>query len=715
MQLQEKWIVMLVKEHIGLLTFLLLCAWIAPINAQSNPPLVIWIVADDLNDYIWQIEGSEQYTPHLQRLAQQGNRFDACYTQSPLCNPSRTSFITGLTPQRTGVNNNRNENRFRDGFSETVVTVPEHFKENGYYTVGLGKIFHNFWKDGFDNDYHADQPDPLLRNLSWNEFSLVQEDPFTVMDRDGIDGEGYLWGRVPDDQESALGDHKLTSIALDVLDRYAMDPAEFDHRPLMIMLGLVKPHTPHFVPARFFDPRFAADPLRALDINYYSNTNTDGWRLPDYGPLGLDSSFSSLPLPAQHMALHNGRHQLGIDRYARQNADRTALTEEELRLVRMANINMAYYAAVRFMDYQVGRVLDRLDSLGLAQDAIIVFHSDHGFSQGERQHWTKQSLWRNDVRVPLLISGPGQQGGRIYREPVSLLDLFPTVCDLSGIPHPVVDGDPDYLDGSSLLPLMNGQGYCNPVISQIQVLNDATINCDVMRTLMTEDWHLLEIPWSPAGSCAEGDVDPFYMLYNLQDDPGEWFDVFDAPENQFIANHLVTMLEAGKASGTVSMPLHMKIKVNNLSGGSSGGFYQDTDILQLESILVNAYGDTLNAIPAGTNVIWQINKVTGQARFGPWLHLNLGLLKRANMLADGKVRVDVALVDPATQEALAMDSEVLFVQSASSSREPAKPEDCERDADGRAVYFNLNGQRITEPELYETYLDGCGGLRVRVP
>jgi iduronate 2-sulfatase len=706
---------MAAKYSLFALALFLLNGWVAPLKAQSNPPLIIWIIADDLNDYIWQIEGSELNTPNLERLTQAGNRFDACYTQSPLCNPSRTSFITGLTPQRTGVNNNRNESRFRDGFSETIVTVPEHFKQNGYFTIGFGKIYHNFWKDGFDNDFDADQPDPLLRNLSWNEFTLVQEDPFTIMDRDVIEGEGYLWGRVPDHEESALGDHKLTSAALDVLDRYAMDPAEFDHRPLMLMLGLVKPHTPHFIPERFFDPRFAGNPLSATDINYFSENNPDGWKLPDYGPLGLDSGFSSLPLPAKRMALHNGKHQLSIDRYARQNDGRSALSEEELRLVRMANINMAYYASVRFMDYQVGRLLDKLDSLGLTQDAIIVFHSDHGFSQGERHHWTKQSLWRNDVRVPLIIHRPGQQGGKVYKEPVSLLDLFPTVCDLSGIPHPVVDGDPDYLDGSSMLPLMNSQGYRNPVISQIQVLSDASINCDVMRTLMTEDWHLLEIPWSPTGSCAEGNVSSHYLLYNLQDDPGEWFNVFDAPENQFIANYLVDMLEEGKASGTVTKPLHMKIRVNNLSGGPNNGIYQDTDILQLETVLVNAFGDTLNEVPAGMSVIWQISKTPGRTRFGPWLHLNLGWLKRANLLSDGKVRVDVALVDPATQQALAMDSEVLYVTSGALDRQLQGVAPCGLAEDGSPLYYNLQGQRIAEPSAYQTYLDGCGTLRVRVP
>ena len=683
------------------------------LQAQSTRPNILWITADDLNDYVWADDERTENTPILATLAQNGARFNACYANSPLCCPSRASFMTGKSPEWTGITSNEYIKEFRKHFpGRRVVTIPEYFKDHGYYTVGINKVYHNFQRKNFNNDFDYFQPDPLLRQGSWNSFFLQKQGNFEPIDRDRLDGLGYIWGRLPNDQENQLADHRAVNRALSTFQSFKANPATFDNRSLMVVIGMISPHVPHLLPERFFPAQYLPDVLSAGGVNYQTAANPGGWPLPDFGPGGPESVLSNLPAGTQRMATHNGQHQATFDAFALANAGFTGFSAPELRLVRMANANMAYTAAARYFDYEIGRLLQGIDSMGLSENTIVVVMSDHGFSLGEHTHWAKNTLWDTDSRVPLIIYDPRRPVGQLIQEPVSLLDLFPTFCDLVGIPPPVVSGDPDYLDGHSLKPFLLNQGLPRPVITEVSLTGDTTINCAVAKAVRTSDWHLLAIPFDASGNCIEDSIQYEMVLYDMQNDHLEWFNVADAPENSLVLQYLATQLDLPGASPAPNY--FVRIESNPLAT------LLPDDVLQLNTILQNDAGDTVSALPAGTVVQWLLDAdLTLDHQGFSWI-LDLGSLPDSLLNDNSAFRIDAMIIDTASQVILALDSKTFELinprqtESGSSSPEWNKPDDCVIAPGTLTIYFDLQGRPIGEPQPLQPYLDACGQLRMRI-
>lgn len=352
-----------------------------PLAAQSAKPNVLFIAVDDLNAGVG-CYGAPVRTPHIDRLAAQGVRFERAYCQYPLCNPSRSSMLSGRRPPRTGIL--ENATWFRDKMPDAV-TLPQHFRQNGYRTMCAGKIFHG----GLDDD------------KAWDigGTKLNRQPPRTPEQTKEREKTADRWLAL-DSEEDTL-DYRNASRAIELLN-------EKHDKPFFLALGFAKPHVPFLAPKKYFDMY----PIERVATP------------PDFTPLPRTDHPAYRP---------------NFDIFIR----RPAGVDEARQMI------AGYRAATSFMDAQLGRVLDALESSGRRRDTIVVFFGDHGFHLGEKGMWSKQTLFEVSTRVPLIISVPGtRNAGKPTAGTAELVDLYPTLAELCGLPAP------KDIDGGSLVPLL---------------------------------------------------------------------------------------------------------------------------------------------------------------------------------------------------------------------------------------------------------------------
>jgi iduronate 2-sulfatase len=422
-------------------------------EVQERRPNVLFIIADDLNARIAPY-GGQAITPNLDRLASQGVTFDRAYAQFPWCGPSRASFLTGTRPNTNGVMDLTTSIRAN---LPDIVTLPQYFRQAGYHTARVGKIFHQGVPGGMGRD-GGDDP------LAWDERSnpvgcdargferLVNLTP-------GIPYGGaltYLRDECPD-AEQTDGMVARQTIAL-------LRQAADSNQPFFIAAGFYRPHVPEFVPEAYFDL------YSPEQVAIAQNTPED----------------LAAVLPASRTW----------------TPDHLGMTPDEQR-----QMIHAYYAATSFMDAQVGLLLDAVEELGLADDTIVVFTSDHGFLLGEHGQWQKQLLFEESARVPLIIRVPGTaNAGQRSPRTVELLDLYPTLTQLAGLPHYVRN------QGISLTALLDDPDDANwtkPALSQVTG----------GRSVRTERYRYTEWQNGTAGrELYDHTSDPMERV-NLADDP----------------------------------------------------------------------------------------------------------------------------------------------------------------------------------------------------
>jgi arylsulfatase A-like enzyme len=370
--------------------------------APASRPNVLFLISDDLNNLLGCYGDPLAKTPNLDRLATRGARFDLAYCNFPICGASRNSMLTGLYPNSNGVLGNGTM------FRQTIpsqISLPQAFRHAGYLAVRIGKLYHygvpgSVGTDGLD--------DPASWEIEFNPAGVdkLEEEPkiFTLVP--GNYGSVLSWYASPK-SDPYHTDAILAADAEWVLERAARQR----DRPFFLAVGFFRPHTPFVAPKT---PYFDSHPKAKMPI--VSAVKDD----PAIPPLALAS----------------------------RKPEEAKLTDELRR-----QAVQAYYASISFMDAQVGRVVDALDRLGLADNTIIVFTSDHGYHLGEHGLWKKQSLFEESARVPLLIVAPGVSKPRtVVKTPVSLVDLYPTLTDLAGVKAP------DNLQGQSLVPMLKNPG-----------------------------------------------------------------------------------------------------------------------------------------------------------------------------------------------------------------------------------------------------------------
>ncbi len=376
-------------HRIAGLVVCLLILGASPVAAEK--PNILFIAIDDQNDWIGCLGGHPQIqTPHIDRLAARGTVFLNAHCQSPLCNSSRTSLMTGLRPSTTGVYGLAPWFRSLPEFKDHV-SLPQYLRKHGYRTYSTGKIYHGGYGRGA-NDDEFDVLGPASAVGARPKNKLVE----TPAKHPLVD-----WGVFPHRDEDK-GDWKVASYAVDTLNAKPQEP-------FFLSVGFFLPHVPCYATQKWFD----LYPEETLELPPFLAEDRD------------DTPRFSWYL---HWKLPEPRQEFLVDANQWRN------------LVR------SYLACTSFVDSQVGRILDALETNGLQDNTIVVLWSDHGWHLGEKWITGKNSLWDRSTRVPLIFAGPGVVAGQRCEQPAELLDMYPTLLDLCGLPAY------DALEGLSLKP-----------------------------------------------------------------------------------------------------------------------------------------------------------------------------------------------------------------------------------------------------------------------
>jgi arylsulfatase A-like enzyme len=362
----------------------------AAFGTETEPPNVLMIAVDDLNDWIGCLAGHPQsVTPNIDRLAGRGVLFTNAHCAAPACNPSRVALMTGIRPSSSGVYHNSHAWR---PLLPDAVTLPQHFMAHGYTALGAGKIFHGGY------------PDPP----SWDEYfpSKTRTKPDDPMPAtrpiNGIPRAAHFdWGPL-DVETSAMGDAQVVE--------WVRQQLQHRHdKPFFLACGIFRPHLPWYAPRKYFD-RFPADAVRLPHV--------------------VENDLQDIPSAGRHFV---------------RDTDHTRVLQHK----QWERAVQGYLACIAFADEQVGRVIEALEAGPYAENTIVVLWSDHGWHLGEKRHWRKFALWERATRVPLMIVLPGDTvNGRRCDRPVNLIDVFPTLAELCGLP-PRAE-----CEGASLVPLL---------------------------------------------------------------------------------------------------------------------------------------------------------------------------------------------------------------------------------------------------------------------
>ena len=363
-------------------------------TAIAARPNVLFIAADDLRNDLGCYGHELVKSPNVDRLAARGLVFERAYCQQAVCNPSRASIMTGLRPDTLRIWDL--PTHFRSQHPD-VVTLPQYFLRHGYFTRNIGKIYHNF-RQTIEGD-PASWSVPATMHFANHGTDLAKVDPRPPnlavdpkCEQRDVPDEAYFDGRVANLAVTALQELKSQS------------------QPFFLAVGFWKPHSPFNAPKRYWDL------YRRNEI-----------------PLAKNAVW---PTDAPRMAWHDSREMLGI-------------AARELTEANMREIRHGYLANISYFDAQLGKVLDELERLGLADNTIVVLWSDHGYHLGEQTLWAKTSNFELDARVPLIIAAPkSSTAGKRTRAIVELLDVFPTLADLCDLPKPIG------VQGTSLAPLL---------------------------------------------------------------------------------------------------------------------------------------------------------------------------------------------------------------------------------------------------------------------
>ncbi|MCR9116984.1 MAG: sulfatase [bacterium] len=457
----------------------------------GNCPNVLFIAVDDLNDWVGFLGGHPQaLTPNIDRLAARGIALTNAHCAAPACNPSRAAVFSGQMPWKTGVWSNTTKRLFQA--KPDVHVLPDSFRDAGYTTIGTGKLMHSGATSNkrlFERHFNVEQRwSPLTRkqtNYTKGELPTKGSDqprhdiivngrqvtlPLNGMpsDRnpDAPGGESFDWGPF-DIKDSDMGDEQITTWAIKQLADAAKSSDDRATKPFFLGVGYYRPHIPLFAPREYFE-RFKDHPAQLPPRNEND--------LDDLSALGKKWAIEAITAGSHATVKEHDQWREAVE---------------------------AYLACTTFVDKQIGRLLNELDSGKFGDNTVIVLWSDHGWHLGEKQHWGKWTGWERSTRVPLIIVPPKRlasefaKGGSRCDSPVSLIDLFPTLIEMCHLKPR------DQLDGESLVPLLRGP---DATTGRVIVTSFEPGNVSVRDNR----WRLIRY------------TDGSQELYDLKEDPNEW-------------------------------------------------------------------------------------------------------------------------------------------------------------------------------------------------
>lgn len=413
------------------------------LNTQAvERPNVLFIAIDDMNDWVGCLGGHpDTSTPNIDRLARRGTLFTNAHCQAPICNPSRTSVMYGLRPSTSGIYMN-SPTPWRVPAMKRYPTLPRWFAKHGYHTACTGKLYHGSGLPEGDFELVGPRPGQKLKEL---DKKLRTDLPNKA---------SGLWDFGPQEyQESLFQDHVDASWAIEQLKSDA-------DKPFFLAVGFYRPHVPFYAPSRIFKDL----PIEDVTLPIVKEGDRD-----DLPEIATEVTSNKAPPP----------HSWFVENKAWREAVQ------------------AYLACIRWTDEQVGRLLDALDESSHAKNTIVVLYSDHGFHLGEKDRWTKFSLWERSTRVPFIIAAPGLPKGQRNGRPTELLSIYPTLLELCDLPANALN------EGRSLLPLLKNAkaGWPHFALTTHGKDNHA-VRSDRYRYIRYHD-----------GS---------QELYDMQEDPHEW-------------------------------------------------------------------------------------------------------------------------------------------------------------------------------------------------
>ena len=465
------------SHHLGIVSLLVCCSVVAEEPNVSPRPNVLFIAVDDMRDWTGFMDGYPGIvsTPHMDALASRGTAFLNAHCAAPVCCPSRAAVMSGLLPSSSGIRNNQH---WWKPHRPDLVTLPIAFKRNGYRVVGAGKVYHHTVGNNPPCQWHAYHRNHFTDNAwAYRAKRHRQLYPFTPLTEvpSGFPFSGFQlysdevdWGVLA--KPERLYDDFL---AVDYSIRFLLE----EHpRPFFLACGIFRPHLPWYVPQKYLDQY----PLKLV-------------RLPHVPP----DDLTDIPPAGRTLAVRK-----------RDNLELIQSRGKWKEAVRH------YLASITFADAQVGRLLDALSRSSAADNTVIVLWSDHGWHLGEKGHWHKRTLWEVATRVPLIVTSPtmGKPRQRCV-EPVSLIDIYPTLVDLCSLNLNVL------LDGTSLVPQLSDPEATRrrPALTQT-----AEGHCSV-RDIR---WRYIRY------------VDGSEELYDHESDPHEWHNVADNPDHNMVKQRL---------------------------------------------------------------------------------------------------------------------------------------------------------------------------------
>jgi iduronate 2-sulfatase len=437
----------------------------ASISTQTTRPAekrlnVLMISADDLNNDLGCYGHPLIKSPNIDRLARRGVRFDRAYNQFPLCSPSRSSLMTGRLPDATRVYDL--VKHFRETLPD-VVTMSQLFRRNGYFAARVGKIYH------YGNPGQIGTPgldDPPSWEVAINPKGVDKDEEKVLTNHTpqrGLGSSLSLYASPAPDEEHTDGKVAAETIKLLEANR---------DKPFFIGAGFYRPHCPYIAPKKYFD----LYPLEKIAA-------------PKFSPQELaDMPPAALWMREPHFGVNEQQQREAIQ---------------------------AYYASISFLDVNVGRLLDALDRLKLADNTVVVFWSDHGYLLGQHGQWMKQTLFEGSARAPLIFAGPSVKRGNSSTRTVEFVDIYPTLADLCGLADVPKD-----LAGRSLRPLLSNPraAWDRPALTQVR--RGGAGNQFMGYSVRDERWRYTEWDEGRRGVELYDEANDPRELRNLAGDPG---------------------------------------------------------------------------------------------------------------------------------------------------------------------------------------------------
>ena len=462
---------------------------------------VLFIGVDDLRPQLGCYDYPGIITPHVDRLAESGVVFSRAYCQAAVCRASRVSLLLGVRPDSTEIWSNGSRHKHFRNHLPDIVTLPQHFKNHGYHSQSLGKIFHgafavrSAWNDPASWSVPAWWPGPRYYYTEGG-VKVAQEVFAKKAKRLGVSADQWvdhfvlgLSHEAPDVKDGVLYDGQIADRGIETLRR-------IHQRPFFLALGFLRPHLPFIAPKKYWD-MYPAEKVRVAD-NLQPPQDVPPMALTNWGHARTYTDFPDQGEPSGELVLQ---------------------------------LTRGYSACVTYIDAQIGRVLDELDRLELRDNTIVVLWGDHGWHLGENHIWGKATNFELSTRTPLIVSHPQAKAkGEKTNALVEFVDIYPTLCKLAGLPLP------DHLEGTSFAPLLDepDRPWKSAVFSQYPH------GSFTGRSIRTDRYRFTR--WTPTNKPHES---AGLELYDHVTDPAENVNIAGRPEHAALVHRLTQQLEAG--------------------------------------------------------------------------------------------------------------------------------------------------------------------------